>query len=94
VRWYLRYGLSYRDLEELLAEHGITVDQVTIGAVALSAGRRGRSGKRPRGGASQAAREFGKGEWNAIVRRSGGRELIVPASQVLHKRVTGRDRAR
>jgi IS6 family transposase len=28
VRWYVRYGLSYRDLEELLAERGITVDQV------------------------------------------------------------------
>jgi hypothetical protein len=26
VRWYLRYGLSYRDVEELLAERGITVD--------------------------------------------------------------------
>lgn len=23
VRWYLRFGLSYRDLEELLAERGI-----------------------------------------------------------------------
>jgi hypothetical protein len=23
VRWYLRYGLSYRDVEELLAEQGI-----------------------------------------------------------------------
>jgi transposase-like protein len=30
VRWYLRYGLSYRDAEELLAERGITVDHVTI----------------------------------------------------------------
>src|SRR5437764_384409 len=30
VRWYLRYGLSYRDLEELLAERGITVDHVTV----------------------------------------------------------------
>jgi IS6 family transposase len=30
VRWYLRYGLSYRDLEELLAERGIEVDHVTI----------------------------------------------------------------
>jgi transposase-like protein len=29
VRWYLRYGLSYRDVEELLAERGITVDHVT-----------------------------------------------------------------
>src|SRR6266480_4123373 len=30
VRWYLRYGLPYRDVEELLAERGITVDHVTI----------------------------------------------------------------
>jgi IS6 family transposase len=27
---YLRYGLSYRDVEELLAERGIAVDHVTI----------------------------------------------------------------
>ena len=27
---YLRYGLSYRDLEELLAERGIEVDHVTV----------------------------------------------------------------
>jgi transposase-like protein len=26
----LRYGLSYRDLVELLAERGITVDHVTV----------------------------------------------------------------
>jgi transposase-like protein len=30
VRWYLRFGLSYRDLEELLIERGIEVDHVTI----------------------------------------------------------------
>ena len=30
VRWYLRYGLSYRDVEELLAERGILVDHVTV----------------------------------------------------------------
>ena len=30
VRWYLRYGLSYRDLEELMAERGIEVDHVTV----------------------------------------------------------------
>jgi transposase, IS6 family len=30
VRWYLRYGLSYRDIEELLAERGIEVDHVTV----------------------------------------------------------------
>jgi hypothetical protein len=30
VRWYLRYGLSYRDLEELLVERGVEVDHVTV----------------------------------------------------------------
>jgi transposase-like protein len=30
VRWYLRYGLSYRDMEELLAERGVEVDHVTV----------------------------------------------------------------
>jgi IS6 family transposase len=30
VRWYLRLGLSYRDLEELLAERGVEVDHVTL----------------------------------------------------------------
>jgi transposase-like protein len=30
VRWYLRLGLSYRDVEELLAERGVEVDHVTI----------------------------------------------------------------
>jgi transposase-like protein len=30
VGWYLRFGLSYRDVEELLAERGVQVDHVTI----------------------------------------------------------------
>ncbi len=30
VRWYLSYGLSYRDVEELLAERGIEVDYVSV----------------------------------------------------------------
>jgi transposase-like protein len=30
VRWYLRYGLSCRDVEELLAERGIAVDHATV----------------------------------------------------------------
>jgi hypothetical protein len=30
VRWYLRYSLSYRDVEELLAERGVEVDHVTV----------------------------------------------------------------
>src|SRR5881398_3432565 len=30
VRWYLRYSLSYRDLEELMAERGLSVDHSTV----------------------------------------------------------------
>jgi transposase-like protein len=30
VRWYLRYSLSYRDLEEIMAERGVLVDHSTI----------------------------------------------------------------
>ena len=30
VRWYLRYSLSYRDLEEIMAERGLGVDHTTI----------------------------------------------------------------
>src|SRR6266536_625968 len=30
VRWYLRYNLSYRDVEELLVERGVEVDYVSV----------------------------------------------------------------
>jgi IS6 family transposase len=30
MRWYLRFALSYRDVEELLAERGTEVDHTTV----------------------------------------------------------------
>ena len=30
VRWYCRYGISYRELEEMLTERGVAVDHTTI----------------------------------------------------------------
>ena len=30
VRWYLRYALSYRDLEDMMRERGLCVDHTTI----------------------------------------------------------------
>jgi transposase-like protein len=30
VQWYLAYNLSLRNLEEMIAEHGISVDHATI----------------------------------------------------------------
>src|SRR5258706_9044577 len=30
VRWYLRFSLSYRDVEELLTERGLPADHTTV----------------------------------------------------------------
>jgi transposase-like protein len=30
VRWYCRYGISYQDLEKIMAERGVAVDHVTL----------------------------------------------------------------
>ena len=30
IRWYLKYSLSYRNLEEIMLERGIEVDHTTI----------------------------------------------------------------
>ena len=30
VRWYLRYALSYRDVEELLRERGVSIEHTTV----------------------------------------------------------------
>lgn len=30
IRWYAAYSLSYRNLEEMMAERGVTVDHSTI----------------------------------------------------------------
>lgn len=29
VRWYCRYGISYRDLEQMMGERGVPVDHST-----------------------------------------------------------------
>ena len=36
VRWYLKYALSYRNLEEMMAERGIKVDHTTIMSTAVN----------------------------------------------------------
>lgn len=30
VRWYLKYGLSYRNLEEMMCERGLSIAHTTI----------------------------------------------------------------
>jgi IS6 family transposase len=29
VRWYCRYSFSYRDLEEMVREHGLSIEAVS-----------------------------------------------------------------
>ena len=36
VRWYLRYSLSYRNLEEIMLERGLHVDHTTISIGSVS----------------------------------------------------------
>ncbi len=36
VRWYLRYPLSYRNLEEMMKDRGLSVDHSTIGRWVLA----------------------------------------------------------
>lgn len=30
VRWHCKYGISYRELQEMLAERGVNVDHTTL----------------------------------------------------------------
>lgn len=30
MRWYCKYGISYREMQEMLAERGVNVDHTTI----------------------------------------------------------------
>jgi len=33
VRWYCKFGISYRDLKEMMSERGVMVDYTTLLAV-------------------------------------------------------------
>ena len=94
VRWYLRYGLSYRDVEELLVERGIEVDHVTVfGTVAL--GRRVPRGseQRPVSGSDRAG-EFAECVLDTPMSARVDTEFVVAATDVLHQRVTAHDHSR
>jgi transposase, IS6 family len=41
LRWYLRYSLSYRDLEDMMTERGLSVDHTTIYRSLVVAGNPG-----------------------------------------------------
>ena len=74
VRWYCRYALSYRDLEEMMAERGLSVDHSTINRWVLQYGpelnQRCRPHRRPTSDSWRVDETYVKvkGEWKYLYR--------------------------
>jgi len=74
VRWYCRYALSYRDLEEMMAERGLSVDHSTINRWVLQYGpeldKRCRPHLRPTNDSWKVDETYVKvkGEWKYLYR--------------------------
>ena len=72
VRWYCRYGVSYRDLEQMMGERGVERARLPLGAEATR--RRSRSGCAGTGAVRIAAWRVDetyikvKGEWAYLYR--------------------------
>src|SRR5829696_4077454 len=88
VRWYLRFGLSYRDVEELLAERGVAVDHVTIyrwvqrfTPLLAEAARPCRHGV---GGPLAGGRDVCEGRWEVALRLSRDRPIRAGHRRVRH----------
>jgi transposase-like protein len=61
VRWYCKYGISYRDLAEMMQERGVAVDPSTIFRWFSAMLRRSRSGSGSTRDLAQAL-----GEWTRL----------------------------
>ena len=69
VRWYLRYCLTLRDLEEMMAERGLGVDHSTIGRWVLGYAPELRQANSPRHPLSMPA--------NSILKQRSGNSLYA-----------------
>ena len=74
VSWYLRYALSYRDIEEMLLERGLTVDHSTLNrwvlAYAPAIERRLRRFRKPHCGSVRVDETYirVRGQWRYLYR--------------------------
>lgn len=74
VSWYLRYPLSYRDIEELFLERGLEVDHSTLNRWVLAYAplieKRLRQFRRPHGGSVRIDETYIKvrGQWRYLYR--------------------------
>ena len=78
VGWYLRFSLSYRDVEELLVERGLSADHVTVWRWVQRYAPEIQRRLRPRLINHRRARRLSTGHRAAQSRGDSGREL--PAS--------------
>ncbi|WP_261568720.1 IS6 family transposase [Frankia gtarii] len=83
VRWYLRFALSYRDVEELLAARGIKVDHVTVyrwvqrfTPLVADAARPGRHRPRDRGFVDETYVKV-TGRWTSLYRAVDQRGQVI-----------------
>jgi transposase-like protein len=83
VRWYLRYKLSYRDIEELMRERGVWVDHSTINRWVVKFApmllRRARAHKRPVGTSWRMDETYirVRGQWKYLYRAVDKRGATV-----------------
>ena len=63
VRWYCRYGISYRELEEMMGERGVTVDHTTLYPLCV--------------GTREAFGLYGATIWMRLRRQSGWRFSVA-----------------
>src|SRR5215211_6136848 len=81
VSWYLRYPLSYRDIEELFRERGFAVDHSTLNRWVLAYAplieRRLRAFRKPHCGSVRIDETYIKirGQWRSLYRATDKRDL-------------------
>ena len=73
VRWYCKYGISYRDLTEMMLERGVEVDPSTIMRTGSTGSRRRRGSQVNRKRHGVAAFKASRAEaWAAALPAEGG----------------------
>src|ERR671926_1752615 len=83
VSWYLRYPLSYRDIEELFLERGLEVDHSTLNRWVLAYAplieRRLRAFRRPHCGSVRIDETSYEDRWVKPVLFSAGYHRLIPS---------------
>ena len=91
VSWYLRYPLSYRDIEELFLERGLDMDHSTLNRWVLAYAplieKRLRQFRQPHCGSVRIDETYIKvrGEWRYLYRASSYSDTACPVMRACEK---------